>query len=1456
MPAVFISHSSLDTVFAAEIKAWLSELGYENVFLDFDKESGLGAGRDWARQLYDEVARCHVVVVIATPNWAASRWCFAEAQQALALGKVVLPIVSLQGQLRNLGPELDRTHAVVWDDSGRSMVAARLREIANEIARGYKWDGKRPPWPGIVSFDERDAAIFFGRDQEILDVVQRLEAKRSLGGAPLTLLAGASGSGKSSLLKAGVVPYLARDTANWWCLPPFRSGTDPTASLVGAFRNALVARGQSFHADTADPKDLVARLAVRLRQSVRPGTTILISIDQFEELFAIAAPDERKSFLSLLGGLLSDDAARPFLALATIRSDKLGDVLAGEGFALRHDTVTVSQMPSARLRVTIEGPARVAGITLQPGLVDSILADAAKLADGLPLIAFGMRDLYERRQGRSVIAVGDYEALGDPVRHLRPLENVVRRAAELALQARAVSDTEMLAVREAFVGSLVRIDHTGARSSRPSRMSDLPIAARPAIDTFIQARLLTVRGGSDEAQVVEVAHEALFRVWPQLTAWLDDEQDFLLGRRQIEDAREIWRQAPREAKDDALLSGLLLQRARLWGEHYPRRLESVSDFVHKSLHRDDTIRHRQRTIVRAAFAVVFVVAIILAGLTYWAVGERNRAENSAVAVAEQRDKGVAIRSLMLADLAKQRNTARDFGTSIALSLEALRDPYGEGTTASPEAQTELRHALWNLRERHVLPIGREQGTNVIEFSPDGSLLLTGSWDGVARLWNARSGELVKMMVGHTTSISALAFTRDGNLIATGDTSGGMRIWDGTSGELLRTLRPHEDLVTSLEFSKDGKRLLSASWDLTARISDPLQDGRPIDFRGSRGHLWSAQFSQDEMRVATAGEDGLRLYSAASGTMTQDLSDSHSQLMSLSVSPVSDDMMITTRWGLLIVLDGSGELERLRAEDIWVACTDCAQFSPDGSLIAAGSKGGVSIIDANTGELLRRTKSPDDGPSNYVHFSPDGQFVLSDEGNGSAVLNRVSDGTAVETFSGHTSFLSALAVSPDGEIFVTGSRDGTVRTWSADSVAGATHLPIPNSITWAAYSPDGATLAIAETSNEEGEWSTQGRIGFFGTADRNYAAASPIHHDYVTLGAFSPDSSRLVTVSEGDGVFQADGKQILEPPMVMLWGTSKHELVAQLQGHTDRVNDTIFSPDGKVLVTPSNDGTLRRWSASTGALIDTLRGHNGVVVSAVFSRDGSRLLSYSLDRTARLWDADGKPVAVLEGHGAAIRTAVFSPDGTKVATGSDDYDVRVWNAGDGSLFGTLSGHGGQISEVAFAGNDRVVSAASDGTVRVWGVNDLKSMLVSNKRGYNGGELGVSDDGTLISMSWGDDSVRVVSAQDAETVATITTEIPEQFQDFLPHSQTLLITSNYGTELFSLPSGAMVGRITLPFRQGQSYYISPTGERLALLDEKGVIDRALWLSPESLVATGQTWSRHDLSQDERYRRYLEQ
>ncbi len=183
---------------------------------------------------------------------------------------------------------------------------------------------------------------------------------------------------------------------------------------------------------------------------------------------------------------------------------------------------------------------------------------------------------------------------------------------------------------------------------------------------------------------------------------------------------------------------------------------------------------------------------------------------AAAASAEQRDKAVRARSLMLADLGQQRDDAQDFGAGMQLGAAALTNPYSNVLIDAPEAQRVLRNALWNFKELHLLTIGPRIDTRVVLFSPDGSKLLTGSDDGVARLWDVSTGQLIKAMVGHTGNISAAAFSPDGSLIATGDSSGGMHVWRGDNGEPLHALPPHDDMVTSLEFSSNGERLLSAS----------------------------------------------------------------------------------------------------------------------------------------------------------------------------------------------------------------------------------------------------------------------------------------------------------------------------------------------------------------------------------------------------------------------------------------------------------------------------------------------------------------------------------------------------------------------------------------------------------------------------------------------------------------------
>ena len=1448
MPSIFISHSSVDNAIAFEVKSWLSQQGFENVFLDFDKSSGIGAGKDWARELYEAVSRCQAVVIIATENWTRSRWCFAEAQQAQALGKMVFPIVIAANELTHVEAEFRARQVVVWDEDGKDNIAARLREIVDELARGYAWDNSRPPWVGIMSLETDDAAVFFGRDNEIVDIAQKLDARRALGGPPLTFLVGASGSGKSSLLKAGVLPYLSRSIADWITLPPFRPGADPVSSLVNAFTTRIEPRAPRARTilDT-DPKLALTMMAAELRRGQSGEATILIAIDQMEELFSVTPSDQRHQFFKILRFMLDGDRSRRFLAIATIRSDRLGDFLADDDFPLGHEALTVGPMPRSRLRLVIEGPARVAGLTVEPTLVDRILVDAGRDGDTLPLIAFALRDMYDRRDRAKTLSVAQYERLGDPARGLRPLENVVRRTAEMVTDSISPSDIELRAVKEAFVGSLVRIGEDGTRMTRPSRMTEISRAALPVLDALVQARLLTTRGEGDQREI-EVSHEAFLRVWPQLSAWLDEEQEFLLGRRQIEDARSIWLSAPEEKKKDALLSGLVLQRARRWYSDFPHRLARVKDFVTRSLERDRAIQIRRRFWIGTACTFVLAATLMLTGLTIWASNQRGKAEAAANAAALQRDRVVKTRSTLLADLGRQRNDLNDFSTGMALAIAALTNPYSAEITDSAEAERVLRHALWNLREKHVLNLGHSLYVAVVVFSPDGKRLLTGSADGVARLWDVATGHLIRAMIGHQSGVRSAAFSSDASMIATGDDRGGLRVWRGDTGELIRTLRAHEQMLTSLEFSRDGKRLLSASWDYTARIDDPYGLAREVSLYGHANHVWTARFSRDEQAVITAAEDGLRIFSAIDGHLIQENRNIRGVLYA-AYSPAGDTIITVDRSGQLTSWDSSTGALRFRRTDLNAACTDCASFSADGSRIGAGSKGGVTIFDAATGNVIARTRTMETQPAHHVRFTPDGQYLFSEAENGSARLDRVSEGSNFELFSGHADFIDAIAVSPDSRTFATGARDGTVRLWSPDPVAGSSYLPF-RALSWGAYSPDGKTMAVAELTIGE-----NGFLGFYSDEDKTYQKVLPRHHDEIRLGGFSLDGTRVVTVSQGNAIFQRDGKQIFEPPMVMLWDTAKRELVANLSSHTDQVNSAVFSPDSTRLLTASNDGTARLWNAADGLLLATLSGHDGIVLNAIFSSDGNRLVTISGDRTARLWDRNGDLIKVLKGHTDAVRHVALSPDGSLVATGSDDFSIRIWASEDGTPADVWTGHGGGFHSLRFSSNTRLVSASSDGTVRLWGLGSPQPLVVSDKRSYNGGQSATSDDGTLVSMTWGDAEVRVFDTAAGDLVRILKTMPSAQFQYFVPKSHVLMVTSNYGAEFWSLPAGNKIGDMRLPFAFGQTIFFAESGDRFAVKDLRGLRQMFIWPTTAALLSTAKQFSAQDLSTDQRYSRFLQ-
>src|SRR5262249_40817978 len=365
---------------------------------------------------------------------------------------------------QRVAPEIQGVDLKDWNADGQDYLRRRIREISEEVARGFKWDSSRPPYPGISSFDREDAAIFFGRDDEIREVGERLEGRRVQGGRRLLLVLGASGSGKSSVLKAGVLPQLARERSHWVVLPPFRPERSPLTSFAKCVAEGLgQPDGWRRWRDglmTPDPVPLLQEVADDLRVGEARNATLLIAIDQFEEIFTIAGPEERTGFLNLLRLAIEPDRGLPCLVTGTVRADVLGEILRSHQFTLAFDDYTLRPMPIERLTKVVEGPASVAALSLEKELAQRIVADV-KSTEALPLLAFALRELYERFARDHRLTIDDYEKLGDQPAGLRPIENAVRRRADDVLNTLHAEPVDLSALKQAFIPHLVGVRDDG-----------------------------------------------------------------------------------------------------------------------------------------------------------------------------------------------------------------------------------------------------------------------------------------------------------------------------------------------------------------------------------------------------------------------------------------------------------------------------------------------------------------------------------------------------------------------------------------------------------------------------------------------------------------------------------------------------------------------------------------------------------------------------------------------------------------------------------------------------------------------------------------------------------------------------------------------------------------------------------------------------------------------------------
>ena len=1316
MAQIFISHSSLDPDQASRLLDWLHANGFNETFLDFDKHAGLAAGSDWERSLYREVAEAEVVILVLTSNWFESKWCFAEFTQARALGKAIFPLIEAPVGETVVSADIQTLDLVKNREDALSRLLKALNEIVLNSRGGFDWDQTRPPYPGLLALDQPDAAIYFGRDNDIRRLIERLSARRVQGGAKLVAVLGASGSGKSSLMRAGLLPRLKRDKSNWIALPPFRPQVHPLDELAQSVAIALGPGADWRHwRDAFAAPDLVhtlSGLAGDLRAAGGQNEAqILISIDQAEELFGTADKTEAKAFFEVLNAL--QDSSLPFLVVLAMRSDYLGELQKAPGLTAAFEEFSLKPMPLDRVRDIIEGPARVAGLTVDEDLVVAAMNDAAT-DDALPLLAFALRELYDRFGQTKKLTLEAYRALGDPAAQLSPLENAVRSKADEVLAAAKASPEDLDALREAFVPAMVRVNPEGEYVRRPAKLEALPPKARPLLESLARARLLTIEddGGTS---TVEVTHEALLRKWPLLRGWLDQEREFLIGIDQLEHYLHDWQRAPAAEKNDALLAGLQLSRARAWLISKPLQLsEDERNFIQASIARQDAeIAHRERSrlrVLQASMAASLVLLIVAAGAIwewYNAQAQKITAQSGNKAGEAERETGVG----------------GDNASALRIAIAAVE------LRQTNQTELALRTALEPPLERFILHHHDELRTAA--FSPDGTHLVTASDDKTARVWDSVSGKLLVTLSGHQGALWDAAFSPDGKLIVTASSDKSAIVWDAETGEKSAILKGHSATIETAAFSPDGTRIVTASDDTTAIVWDTATGQRVATLKGHTGGLVKASFSPDGTRIVTASLDHLAMvWDAATGKPLATLKGHADEVRDAEFSTDGTRILTASKDMTAMVWDAhSGHpLVTLKGH---LDQVNTAVFSPDGTRILTASNDHTARVwDSQSGFLLLILP----GHTDYVDqaaYSPDGKFIVTSSWDRTARIWNAKTGELLSTLMGHGSKLNSAVFSPDGKHILTSGQDKTARVWDAAAGDALSTLSADSSFVFHAdLSPDLSRVVIASADD-----TLQVK-----KAEMAAMMAPTAGHTNTAVTVFSPDQNQIAA-----GAYFAH-----------VWNIQTGQPGATLKGHSGLVGRATFSPDGKRVVTASFDGTARIWDADSGQPPLTLAGHKGIVWDASFSPDGKRIVTAGADNLAIVWDANsGQQLQTLRGHKGMVLSAVFSPDGTRIATASQDHTAQVWDASSGKPLATLTGNTWIVYQARFSPDGkRVVAAGSDDSVRVWDAATGKQVL--NLKGHTDDvmDAAFSSDGTRIVTGSDDHTVRLWDAVTGEPLGILT------------------------------------------------------------------------------------------------------
>jgi WD40 repeat protein/energy-coupling factor transporter ATP-binding protein EcfA2 len=1106
----------------------------------------------------------------------------------------------------------------------------------------------RPPFLGLFAFHPEDREFFFGREALVQKLVARFKEH------PFLAVLGASGSGKSSLVMAGLIPALEAEMSY---LTP---STVPLYQLLEAKESAS-------------------------------ANTIFV-IDQFEELFT--HPHDAAERADFIHELL--ELTKTNRVVVTMRADFWGEVAVYTELkqAMQEHQELIAPMNVDKLHAAMEKQAAVVGLRFDPTLSESILAEVKDEPGAMPLLQHTLWELWNRRHGLWIKAE-EYQAFGG-------VKQAIASTAEEVYAS--CSDFERDRVRDIFL-RLTRLDPDGSGEGRDTRRRVLIEELIPAnSDSSVTIKLLNkladarlvVKTDKD----VEVAHEALIRHWSRLTNWLNEDRNNLILREGVSESARDWENSDR---DDSLLNhrGGRLELALAMSRLPRYQLNPIEQAyldagtaLRNKEQREREKRLRWTVTASIAAAVIFLILGSFGLIkSNEATAQAAKAQANADAAATAQSKAEEQAKIALArQLAAQSISLIGKNSSVSwlLGIEAFEQLDTVETHAALLDNVQFNYQLLGFLNGHRAAV------RSAAFSPDGKILVSGSNDKTIILWDVVTRQPIGQPLTGTGIVHSIAFSLDGKMFATGSDNHTVVLWDvATRQPIGPPLGGHTDWVSSVAFSPDGRTLASSSndgtvilWDVTTR--QPI--GQPLS--ADEGAVYSIAFSPDGKTVASAvsGNSIILWDPATRQRIGQPLRGHTAAIASIAFS--SDGKTLASGGYDNTIILWNVETQ----QPIEAPLTDHAgfvysvTFSPDGQILASASGDKTIILwDLKT---RRPIDQPLRGHTNSVDcltFSGDGKTLASGSFDNTLILWDVStagkSNVATRQPIGRTlavdrGFVSTIAFSPDGKTIASVSYDNTILFWDVDTRQVINELRNKQvGIISLAFSPEGKILASGSGDSTIVLWDV--------TTLRPIGEPLHNHTSRVSSVAFSPDGKILASGSWDH--------------IIILWDVATRQPIGRpLIGHTADVLTVAFSPDGRTLASGGSDGLVVFWEVATQQPIGQplSRPANVVVSSVAFSPDGKILAFGSFDNTIILTEvATGQSVgAPLGRHTGPVTSVVFSPDGKTLASGSDDDTVILWDVISRQPIGQpLTGPTGSVKSIAFSPDGKSLASGGCGKV---------------------------------------------------------------------------------------------------------------------------------------------------------------